>query len=318
MLAILVAYSLAGYLHYPEDARVTISTDLGLWDLLSKQLKEPVELVWRAKRPVILVIDSEKGGVGKTALANGLIAVAAAGGLRVWATDLDPRATLTKELGADHSDGFGVNELLYVDPEANPDELPDIRGLASEVLRPAGEEWGPNVQVMAAVRGLAHRETDLTPGLEHRLRLAFEGILEGNVDLVVIDLPPRAGGKLVASGLLAATHVLYTGTLDADGLDGILEARRTYKFITQTSPTPPVQVGVLRNRVGPRTNLAEHFDGRFAEEFGDSVLPFVVPQRVLRLESRGACVPITAANSPDARDLINGYTRVLNAVGGAA
>lgn len=288
-----------------------------VWKALERQLRAEMTLNWSPEGPVVLAINSEKGGVGKSGLSGGLAAVMAAHNRRVLAVDLDPRATLTEELGADEGE-FTANDLLYVNPDTDPDDLPELSGLASQALRPAGAAWGENVRVLAAERALANRETDSGAGLEHRLRVSLEGVAE-QFDLVVIDLPPRAGGKLVGAGLLAATHVLFPGTLDADGLIGIRDALRTYKFMAQTNPRTLREVGVLRNIVGRRTKLAAYYDAQFATEFGSKLLDFAVPNRVIRQEARGACVPITAAaDKADAREVINGYTHVLNTVGRAA
>lgn len=295
-------------------ARVT--SELSAWDVLDQQIADGIPpLEWNRDSPTVLAIDSEKGGVGKSGLAGGLIAVMAANGRRVLGIDLDPRATLTEELGAEEGE-YSVNDLLYEDREADPDDLPELSGLAEAALRPAGTAWGENVQVLAAERALANREGDnTTQDLEHRLRVALEGVAE-QFDLVVMDLPPRAGGKLVGAGLLAATDVLFPGTLNADGLIGVRDALRTYKFMARTNPRKLRKVGVVRNIVERRTNLARHYDELFRAEFGDDVLDIAIPKRVIREESRGGCVPITvASDKSDARDLINSYTHVLNAVG---
>lgn len=283
-----------------------------VWAVLDKQLTQRIKLDWHVNGPVVLAINSEKGGVGKSGLAGGLVAVMAANGCRVCAIDLDPRATLTAELDALNTGDLTVNDLLYVDPKTDPDDLPPLQGLAADALRPAGEAWGSNVQVLAAERALGNREMDSTVNLEHRLRKSLEGVAE-LFDIVVIDMPPRAGGKLVGSGLLAATHVIYPGTLDEDGLVGIQDARRTFRRMAETSPTVPIEVGALRNIVPAKTNLAQLYDQKFLDEFGpEIVMPVAVPRRVIRQESRAACVPITISHTKDARQVANGYTAVLN------
>jgi chromosome partitioning protein len=283
-----------------------------VWAVLDRQYEQRASLDWKVDGPVVLAIDSEKGGVGKSGLAGGLVAVGAANGLRVCAIDLDPRATLTAELDALDTGDLSVNDLLYVDPKADIDDLPPLRGLAGDALRPAGEAWGGDaVQVLAAERALGNREMDATVNMEHRLHKALEGVVE-LFDLVVIDMPPRAGGKLVGSGLLAATHVIYPGTLDEDGLVGIQDARKTFRRMAETSPTVPVEVGVLRNIVSSKTKLAQLYNDKFMDAFGGLVMPAAVPRRVIRQEARAGNVPITVANSKDARELIAGYTAVLN------
>jgi chromosome partitioning protein len=286
-----------------------------VWELLEQQLKQEVRLNWNRSGPLVLAIDSEKGGVGKSGLAGGLIAVMAANGYRVCGIDLDPRATLTEELGAEDGE-FSVNDVLYIDPEADPDDMPPLKGSAAQALRPAGEAWGENVLVLAAERVLANREYDPT-SIEDRLRVSLEGVVD-RFHLVVIDLPPRAGGKLVGAGLRAATHVIFPGTLDADGYIGVKDATRTWKVMEQTNARQLTEVGVLRNIVDRKTELGKLFDGKFAADFGDRVLPIAIPRRVIRQEARAACVPITASNSSGARDLVNGYTFVLNHLGRAA
>ena len=291
-----------------------------VWELLEHQLKTEIKLNWQATGPVVLAVDSEKGGVGKSGLAGGLVAVMAHHGYRVLAIDLDPRGTFTAELGAKltgEEGEYSVNDLLYVDPKIDAAKRPPLKGLAAQALRSAAAEWGPNVQVLAAERALAHRETDATVNLEHRLRVSLEGVAD-QFDIVVMDLPPRAGGKLVASGLLAATHVVFPGTLDPDGFDGISEARQTYAILNETNGGKLVDVGIVRNIVDRRTSVAEVYDGKFVEAWGDRVLPVAIPRRVIRIESRTACVPITVSNSQGAKDVINGYTAVLNHIGRAA
>lgn len=294
---------------------MTTTTYQDVWELLERQLRTELALNWNPAQPVVLAVDSEKGGVGKTGLSGGLAAVMAAAGKRVLAIDLDPRGSFTAELDAEEGDR-SVNDILYLDTTVNPDELPELRGLAAMALRPAGDAWGPNVQVLAAERALAFRESDNTASLEQRLRVALEGVVD-QFDLTVIDLPPRAGGKLVAAGLLAATHVIYPGTLDEDGYIGVNDALRTGRHIAQTNPRKLIEVGVLRNIVAPVTKLNRLYDEKFTEAFGDRVLPVAVPRRIIRQEARAASVPITVASTKDARDLINGYTAVLNCVGKA-
>lgn len=285
-------------------------TTQAAWSLIEQQQRSPTVLDWRPSRTPVVAIDSEKGGVGKSALAGGLLAVMAARGYRCLAIDLDPRATLTAELDAEVGE-FTVNDLLWSDPTADPDSLPELAGLAAQAVRPAGAAW-KQVELLAAERALAHRETDPSTGLEQRLAVSLRGVVE-SYDFVVLDLPPRAGGKLVGAGMLAATQVLYPATLDEDGLVGVRDARRTRKVLAQ-SGGQVTEVGVVRNVVAPRTKLAAFYDETFGEEFAGLLLDTVIPRRVIRQEARGGCVPITDASTTDANELTSAYTAVLNTI----
>ena len=290
---------------------------LAAWVILEQQLRMQMKLDWQRTAPVVLALYSEKGGVGKTGATTGLAAVAASNGLKVLVIDLDPRATATEELGAVEGE-FSVNDLLYVDPHADLDALPELSGLAARALRPAGEDWGPNIKVLAAERALQNRESDnTTPDLENRLRVALEGVAD-QFDLVLIDMPPRPGGKIVGAGLRAATDVLYLGTLTNDGFIGIQDAKRTVRIMNQTGSRKLNEIGVVRNIVGRKIDNAVNWDGQFSQAFGDKVLPVVVPYRAVREESRTACVPITAASGKAANVVIRGYLAVLNFIGKAA
>lgn len=286
--------------------------NLSVWKLLEQQLRTDVTLSWSSPGTAILAVDSEKGGVGKTGLVGGLLAVAGAGGLPVLGIDLDPRATLTAELDALETGEYTVNDLLYVDPNATA--APPLRGLADQAIRPAGPAWPDTVHVLAAERALAHRESDVTANLENRLKVALQGVAE-RYALVVIDLPPRAGGKLVGAGLLAATHGLFPATLDEDGYIGLRDALRTVEITTAADPDPMRPLGIVRNIVDRETQLGRTYDEKLAGEYGEQLLDVAVPKRVIRSESRTACVPITAASGPQVRPLLNAYTLLLNRIG---
>lgn len=298
----------------------------GVWRVIADlEQAQDVDLVWHSGPTPIVAVDSEKGGVGKTALVNGLAARAGAAGLKTLVIDLDPRATASHELGAptnnpDDPDEvtppFSVNDLLYVDPS---DKDPgDPTGIAADAIIPAGEGWPDSVHLLSSERALGNREPDNTTGWENRLRLSLIGVAD-RYDLVLMDLPPRAGGKLVAAALLAATHALLPTTLDQDGYDGVKQALTTIRKVRRSNGMPALPIiGIVRNIVGRRTNIAAMWDQRLTAEYGDLVLAdAAVPGRVLRQESRTARVPYTAGSGRDAILLGRGYTRVLNHIGKA-
>ncbi|MFS0696744.1 ParA family protein [Streptomyces nitrosporeus] len=260
---------------------------------------------------------SEKGGVGKSALAAGLTAEARrrmqAGTVgAVYAGDLDPRGTFSSELGLDPADlPCSMNDLLALDPKGE-------RGLARDVLIDAAPSWS-EVRVLAAERPLANRETDMATGLEFRLRTGLEGLI-GESDVAVIDLPPRAGGRLVVSGLVAATHVVIPATLDEDGRVGAREALDTIRQVQDTYNPNLKVVGIVPSIVPGGKNSLGNVISKFLEDtYGPLYRPdLVIPRHAIRQQTRFARVPITSQTGKEASALMAAYSAILTAAGVAA
>ncbi len=256
----------------------------------------------------VLAVYSEKGGVGKSALAAGLAAAARRRGKRVIGGDLDPRGTFTTELGV-VSPAFSMNDLLALDPQGET-------GLAAEALSPASEDWS-GVRIIAAERALANRETDVTTGLEFRLRMALRGVI-GPDGVGILDLPPRAGGRLVTSALVAATGVIIPATLDEDGRIGVVEALNTIRLVKDTGMNTDLRVVAIVPSIVPggRTTLRDTMGKHLADTYGGLYRDDLsIPRHVIRQSARFACVPITADNSREAAALLGAYDRVLTAAG---
>ena len=257
----------------------------------------------------VLASFSEKGGVGKSALVAGVAAAARKRGESVLVGDLDPRASLTEEMGLNpEAVEYTVNDLLNVDitkPAVDP------RGLAADIITAASEAWG--VDVLAAQRALAHRETDNT-STDQRLRLALQGVSR-RYRRTVLDVPPRAGGKLVVAALAAATHVFIPATLDADGRKGAQQAMLTIGHVRASNNPDLVVIAIVPSIVpNPRTAIAKEIEGLLIEEFGDLYRKdLAIPRHAIRQTTRHAQVPVTAVTDKEAVSLTSAYGRLLDA-----
>ncbi|MER6433211.1 ParA family protein [Streptomyces sp900105245] len=260
----------------------------------------------------VLAVYSEKGGVGKSALSAGLVAAARRRKLDVIAGDLDPRGTFTSELGISDEDApaFSMNDLLALDPQGET-------GLAAEAFAEAGGAWS-GVRVIAAERALANRETDnVAVGLEFRLRLGLKGVV-GPENVGILDLPPRAGGKLVTSALVAATDVIIPATLDEDGRIGAKEALATIKLVKDLGMNPDLRiVGIVPSIVpGGRNTLKDAIGKYLADTYGPLYRDdLAIPRHSVRQQTRFACVPITDAPGREAAALSEVYDQILTAAG---
>ncbi len=264
----------------------------------------------RPRKTTKVVSYSEKGGSGKSALVAGLLAAARKRKLRAFGVDLDPRATLTEELGIVDPE-HDLNDLLYADPNQPP---VDATGIARQVLIPAGEGWD-GVDIIPSGRALANRESDNSViGLEFRLRLALQGV-EDDYDFGAFDVPARSGGKLVVTALTAATHVVLPAILDRDGQIGIQQAMNSIQHVRATL-NPDLQVVAIVPSIVPsiRTNInkaiAEDLAKEFKELYRDDL---VIPRHVVRQEVRFARVPITdVTGSKEAAAISAVYGKILD------
>lgn len=261
--------------------------------------------------PDIVAEVSEKGGVGKTSLTAGLIAVAAELGLRVGGVDLDPRSTLTDELGITDPE-LSVNDVYYVDPDKPPQDPAQI---AQKAFVRAGRDWPSNVWVLPCIRKFGNRETDQATGMEFRLKRALWGLRE-QVDVLFLDVPPRAGGKIVGSALIAARKVLIPATLADDGHDGATEAMTSIQHYTAPGGlNEQLEISGIVRSIVPRESeyrqIHQDWNDRLVQDFGDLVLPTILRNYAIREVCRTGSMPITAAPGREAKLLREAYREIL-------
>ena len=181
---------------------------------------------------MIVSVQNQKGGVGKTATAVGLAAAAREAGLRVLLVDLDPQASASRWLEvepdggrtlglSDLLDGHGSGEVTLADAvvQARPTEEAEAGGENSpDVARPA-------LDLLAADEALLLVERELGgAGVTDRLRSVLDETA-GRYDLVVLDGGP-AITALSANALYAADLVLAPVTLSSVALDGVVRLRQ--------------------------------------------------------------------------------------------
>ena len=176
---------------------------------------------------MIVSVQNQKGGVGKTATAVGLAAAAREAGLRVLLVDLDPQASASRwlEVVPDGSRTLGLSDLL--DGHESGDVTlasAAVEGRPSEPAPEGGAER-PALHVLAADEALLLVERELGgDGVTDRLRSVLAEA-EGRYDLVVLDGGP-AITALSANALYAADLVVAPVTLSSVALDGIVRLRQ--------------------------------------------------------------------------------------------
>ncbi len=160
---------------------------------------------------MIVSIQNQKGGVGKTATAVSLAAVAQLTGRRCLLVDLDPQASATDHLAPNHSVAIGIGHVLIGQAsvqqaqwEARPALPPDI----------------PALHMLCGDDGLLAAEAALRTGRDiYGLRRALAPIADA-YDVVIIDVGPSIS-QLTVNALYAADTIVCPLTLTATSLKGV-------------------------------------------------------------------------------------------------
>jgi len=234
----------------------------------------------RPRRPKVVAVSNQKGGVGKTTTAVNLAAALAQDGLGVLLIDMDPQGNASTALSISHDDDdLGIYDVLV---DERPlirvvKECPDIPGLwcAPSTVDLAGAE----IELV----GLTHRERRLKQVIEH-LYSALDRSRRPAPDYVIIDCPPSLG-LLTLNALVAADEVFIPIQGEYYALEGLTALMRTIGLV-QASMNPDLAVGaILLTMVDGRTNLAAQVAEEVRRHFPREVLRSTIPRSVRLSES---------------------------------
>ncbi len=219
----------------------------------------------RARRPRILALANQKGGVGKTTTAINLATALAAVGQQVLLIDLDPQANATTGLGLARKNQYNSYDLLVgaaTVPEA---------ALHTEV---------PGLDLIPTTVNLAGAEIELVSieQREYRLRMALEHRCN-DYDFVLIDCPPSLS-LLTLNALAAADAVIVPLQCEYYALEGVSHLIRTIERVKNNfNPRLEVQ-GVVLTRFDRRNTLSTAVAEDARRFFGAKVYETVIPRNV--------------------------------------
>ncbi|GGP48690.1 ParA family protein [Saccharothrix coeruleofusca] len=239
---------------------------------------------------------SLKGGVGKTTVALGLASAALRRGVRTLVIDLDPQCNATSTLEPGETSG----SICDVLEDPTPD---NVRAAI------APSSWGESVDVLAGsedAEALNHPD----PGETRlgRLREAL-ALLADDYQLVLLDCPPSLG-QLTRSALVAADRALLVTEPTMFAVAGVqrafeaVQAERAHNAGLQP-------LGVVVNRVRPRSHEHQFRIEELRDIFGPLVMPVALPDRLAVQQAQGACMPIHEWGTPGAREVALAFNLLL-------
>ena len=256
---------------------------------------------------VSVAVVNQKGGVGKTTVVLALAALLADLGKSALVIDLDPQGSASKGLGLRHAP-VTVNDVIYSNG----------RGVAAGAIQDT--TWD-RVRCIPSNIKLAARDTDPEVGAEYRLKKALDTPALDDFDVVLIDCPPSVG-KIVASGLIAATHALIVTEPGVDANDGVAEVLKSIDTVREFANPSLALAGIVLNNVPGVGAEARLRSTELREAFPNGeIWEPAVPEAKVFATARGAEAPITAYATPRAKELrsilVTYATRIMGLKEGA-
>jgi chromosome partitioning protein len=224
-----------------------------------------------SRRPRILALANQKGGVGKTTTAINLGTALAAIGERVLLLDLDPQGNASTGLGVDRRQR-----------RASTYDLMTAERPLQQVVQ---ETAVPSLWLAPSTLDLLGVEVELAPEKDRLTRLrAALGEVEtwaeaDRFGYVLIDCPPSLN-LLTINALTAADAVLVPLQCEFFALEGLSQLIKTVEQVrVALNPRLAIQ-GVVLTMFDPRNNLSGQVMADVRQFMGDKVYDTVIPRNV--------------------------------------
>ena len=247
-----------------------------------------------ARRPAIIAVANQKGGVGKTTTAVNLAACLAVAEKRTLLVDMDPQANATSGCGVEASQ---VEEGNIYHALLGDENLPAV----------VRETQIPYLSLVPSHVNLAGAEVEMVNMIAREQKL--QNILtevEADLEYVILDCPPSLG-LLTLNSLTAADSVLIPIQCEYYALEGLGKLLNTIRLIQRHLNKKLQIAGVLLTMFDQRLNLSRQVADEVRSYFGAKVYKTAITRNVRLAEAPGHGQPIVLYDivSPGAQNYMS-------------
>jgi chromosome partitioning protein len=233
------------------------------------------------KKPRILVVANQKGGVGKTTTAINLGTALAAVGEPTLVIDIDPQGNA--------STGLGIHRQ---DRKLTTYEVLTGQARLAEAIVPTRI---PGLSLVPATVDLSGAELELAdmPRRNFILKDALEEYSvhgENGFSYILIDCPPSLT-LLTLNAMAAADAVMVPLQCEFFALEGLSQLMKTIELVRdKLNPTLDIQ-GVVLTMFDKRNKLSDQVAADVRQTLGEKVYTTVIPRNVRISEAPSHGVP---------------------------
>jgi chromosome partitioning protein len=219
------------------------------------------------KKPKIIAITNQKGGVAKTTTSVNLASSIAVAGVKTLIIDLDPQGNASTGLGFEESVRTKtIYDLLitknYPDEITIPTNVPNLDIITSDINLSAAE-----IELL----GIVNKEAVLNHALSDKYFSKYE--------YIIIDCPPSLG-QLTINALTAASGLIIPLQCEFYALEGLTHLLRSIDLIQNNLNKNLKILGVLLSMYDKRNRLTEEVEKDVRNCLGEIVFETVIPRNV--------------------------------------
>ena len=238
-----------------------------------------------SKKPFIIVIANEKGGVAKTtttlSLGGGLVEMQKS----VLLIDLDPQADLTIALG--------------INPDKQPNSISPLFLNGNSIQSVSQESGIPNLFILPANMDLLQLEQDLQKLPDHQTRLQTQMDKQSmDYDFILFDCPPHLG-IITLNALSIADLIIMPTQAEYFSIYALRTMMKVVKQIREEY-NPEITYRLLITQFDGRNRIHNMMKEHLEKVFGFGVLQSTIELDTKLRESQIAGMPIIF-HSPKSR-----------------